>query len=354
MCLWLAYITWCWVAASERADLPTSHYLSAVIWTLLMREESDHWSLCTVNTQSRSDYTSEWFYHDSNWISSCPVPWMFVCEVFVEEDYAQSIVHLKTENNKNLLVLMLHWRYNTFMLNTVFHLQVVFMNGCLFTTNRVWVIQYLWKSWDAECKIRFCAQRVAAPHGIESVHCVCISISSPGEEEQDPCYSPQKALTLALTDWLQEFLNTNQPGGRELWGRNFYIKLQTVVLRQNAEMWCVLALLICPGPCPLVCLKKESSDEEPMQTDMGESSYVPGPEENPLYTAEPLTLNDLKLLSDLFYLPYEHGPTARTMLQELDWLKNHSSAASVETDKVVLCVYTATVSKKLGHYIQFQ
>ncbi|XP_026159867.1 protein O-GlcNAcase isoform X1 [Mastacembelus armatus] len=121
-----------------------------------------------------------------------------------------------------------------------------------------------------------------------------------GDEEQDPCYSPQKALTLALTDWLQEFLSTDQPG----------------------------------GPChPPTHFKKESSDEEPMQTDMGESSYVPGPEENPLYTAEPLTLDDLKLLSDLFYLPYEHGPTARTMLQELDWLKNHSQAASAETEK---------------------
>lgn len=115
-----------------------------------------------------------------------------------------------------------------------------------------------------------------------------------GDEEQDPGYSPQKALTLALTDWLQEFLSTDQPGAR---------------------------------------LKKESSDEEPMQTDMGENSYVPGPEENQLYTAEPLTLNDLKLLSELFYLPYEHGPTARTMLQELDWLKNQSPAAAAESDK---------------------
>uniref|UniRef100_A0A3Q3WMD2 GH84 domain-containing protein n=1 Tax=Mola mola TaxID=94237 RepID=A0A3Q3WMD2_MOLML len=102
-------------------------------------------------------------------------------------------------------------------------------------------------------------------------------------------YSPQKALTLALTDWLQEFLSADHPGAR---------------------------------------LKKESSDEEPMQTDMGEGSYVPGPDENQLYTAEPLTLNDLKLLSDLFYLPYEHGPTARAMLQELDWLKNHTEWCS--------------------------
>ncbi|TDH15834.1 hypothetical protein EPR50_G00013680 [Perca flavescens] len=114
------------------------------------------------------------------------------------------------------------------------------------------------------------------------------------DEEHDPCYSPKKALTLALTDWLQEFLNTDQPGAR---------------------------------------LKKESSGEEPMQTDGGETPHVPGPGENPLYTAEPLTLDDLKLLSDLFYLPYEYGPTARTMLQELDWLRKHSWAAAAETDK---------------------
>ncbi|XP_029353213.1 protein O-GlcNAcase [Echeneis naucrates] len=118
-----------------------------------------------------------------------------------------------------------------------------------------------------------------------------------GEEEQDP-YSPQKALTLALTDWLQEFQRTDQPG----------------------------------GPCrPPACLKKELSDEEPMQTDLGEN-YVPGPGDNPLYTAEPLTLDDLKLLSDLFYLPYEHGPTARTMLQELDWLRSNRCAATAGTD----------------------
>lgn len=80
-----------------------------------------------------------------------------------------------------------------------------------------------------------------------------------------------------------------------------------------------------------------------MQTDMGENSCVPGATENPLYTAETLTLNDLKLLSDLFYLPYEHGPTARTMLQELDWLKSQSVA--VESDKVMLCFYTFLKSR---------
>ncbi|XP_029990594.1 protein O-GlcNAcase isoform X2 [Sphaeramia orbicularis] len=125
------------------------------------------------------------------------------------------------------------------------------------------------------------------------------------DEDQDPYYSPQKALTLALTDWLQEFLSTDQPGGKPL---------KRSALKQGRK-------------------RKDPSDEEPMHTDMAEGSYVPGPGENPLYTAEPLTLDDLKLLSELFYLPYEHGPTARAMLQEVDWLKKHSCDVSAETDK---------------------
>lgn len=73
-----------------------------------------------------------------------------------------------------------------------------------------------------------------------------------------------------------------------------------------------------------------------MQTDVGAGPYVPGAGENPLYTAEPLTLEDLNLLSEIFYLPYEYGPTAKTMLQELDWIKKNSGAAVADTDQVHL------------------
>ncbi|XP_036803895.1 protein O-GlcNAcase isoform X1 [Oncorhynchus mykiss] len=130
------------------------------------------------------------------------------------------------------------------------------------------------------------------------------------EAGSDPCYSPKRALTLALTDWLQEFLSTDQPGG--------------------------------PRPLNPTHLKKESSDEEPMQTDVGDPVYVPSSGDNPLFTAEPLTLDDLQLLSELFYLPYEHGSTARTMLTELDWLKAHREAVGdAETEMVrSVCVGT--------------
>ncbi|KAF7703251.1 protein O-GlcNAcase isoform X1 [Silurus meridionalis] len=110
-------------------------------------------------------------------------------------------------------------------------------------------------------------------------------------EDQGSDYNPKEALRLALSDWLVEFGVANQPD----------------VSRAGSGR-----------------AKKESSDEEPMQTD----EYVPGPRENPLYTAEPLTLEDLNLLADLFYLPYEYGPTALTMLQELQWLRGNSNAAT--------------------------
>ncbi|XP_029545634.1 protein O-GlcNAcase isoform X1 [Salmo trutta] len=156
-----------------------------------------------------------------------------------------------------------------------------------------------------------------------------VEMTGDDEAGSDPCYSPKRALTLALTDWLQEFLSTDQPGGPRLLNPTH--------------------------------LKKESSDEEPMQTDVGDPVYVPGSGDNPLFTAEPLTLDDLQLLSELFYLPYEHGSTARTMLTELDWLKAHREAVGeAETEMTaewrsrakcfdVMCVAVFTMFNRLSN-----
>uniref|UniRef100_A0A8C6H239 Protein O-GlcNAcase n=1 Tax=Mus spicilegus TaxID=10103 RepID=A0A8C6H239_MUSSI len=72
-------------------------------------------------------------------------------------------------------------------------------------------------------------------------------------------------------------------------------------------------------------------DVAPMQTDeqTQKEQFVPGPNEKPLYTAEPVTLEDLQLLADLFYLPYEHGPKGAQMLREFQWLRANSSVVSV-------------------------
>lgn len=67
--------------------------------------------------------------------------------------------------------------------------------------------------------------------------------------------------------------------------------------------------------------------------------FMHGLNETCLFTAEPLTLEDLSLLAELFYLPYEHGPKAMQMLKEFNWLRANSSVVSVnckrkETEKV--------------------
>ncbi|XP_063047035.1 protein O-GlcNAcase [Engraulis encrasicolus] len=63
-----------------------------------------------------------------------------------------------------------------------------------------------------------------------------------------------------------------------------------------------------------------------------EPAFVPGPDEKPLYTAEALTLEDLTLLAELFYLPYEHGPKAAFMLKEFNWLRANSSYVSINSE----------------------
>ncbi|XP_067858084.1 protein O-GlcNAcase isoform X2 [Heptranchias perlo] len=83
---------------------------------------------------------------------------------------------------------------------------------------------------------------------------------------------------------------------------------------------------------PEISMQEDSgSDIAPMQTDeqMNKEQYVPGPNEKPLYTAEAVTLEDLNLLAEMFYLPYEHGPKAVQMLREFQWLRANSSVVSV-------------------------
>ncbi|KAK6482306.1 protein O-GlcNAcase-like isoform X2 [Huso huso] len=82
---------------------------------------------------------------------------------------------------------------------------------------------------------------------------------------------------------------------------------------------------------PEMSIQEDSgSDIAPMQTDeqLNREPFVPGPNEKPLYSAEVLTLEDLTLLAELFYLPYEHGPKAVQMLKEFNWLRANSSVVS--------------------------
>lgn len=48
------------------------------------------------------------------------------------------------------------------------------------------------------------------------------------------------------------------------------------------------------------------------------------PLENPRHTVENVEEDDVKLLVELFYLPYEHGSRATLMLEQVHWLKSNA------------------------------
>uniref|UniRef100_A0A8C8K8L6 Protein O-GlcNAcase n=1 Tax=Oncorhynchus tshawytscha TaxID=74940 RepID=A0A8C8K8L6_ONCTS len=77
---------------------------------------------------------------------------------------------------------------------------------------------------------------------------------------------------------------------------------------------------------------EEDIDMAPMQTDeqLKQDVFVLGPNEKVLYTAESLSLEDLILLAELFYLPYEYGPKALHMLKEFNWLRANCSTVGVD------------------------
>ena len=51
---------------------------------------------------------------------------------------------------------------------------------------------------------------------------------------------------------------------------------------------------------------------------------------------ECMTMDDLCLLCDMFYLPYQHGSRAVELLQELNWLVNFNPDSYVEEGDTTL------------------
>ncbi|XP_018082948.1 protein O-GlcNAcase isoform X2 [Xenopus laevis] len=254
----------------------------------------------------------------------------------------------------------------------------------------------------------------------DSTVSIQIKLENEGSDEDietDVLYSPQMALKLALTEWLQEFGVPNQYSSRQIAHSgakasvigmmplvsaptlNSATTVTTVyqqpIMSQGAPLSAEPPMLLKEEekkqpeeePMDMVVEKLEDinknvshiladisetkmseelkpmdtdkeivveaksseacmqedlcSDVAPMQTDeqVNKEQFVPGPNEKPLYTAEALSLEDLQLLADLFYLPYEHGPKGVQMLKEFQWLRANSSVVSVncggkEADKI--------------------
>ncbi|XP_030058715.1 protein O-GlcNAcase [Microcaecilia unicolor] len=246
--------------------------------------------------------------------------------------------------------------------------------------------------------------------GEDSTVSIQIKLENEGSDEDietDVLYSPQMALKMALTDWLQEFRVPLQYSSRQVahsGAKTSGVGVPPVVappslnaattvttVYQQPIMSQGTALDVEPPalakedekkqsdeePMDMVVEKQDDGDKNinqiltdvvevkmseelkpmdtdkesiveakssetsmqedsgndiaPMQTDeqINKEPFLPGPNEKPLYSAEPVTIEDLHLLADLFYLPYEHGSKGAQMLKEFKWLRANSSVVSV-------------------------
>merc|ERR1719318_2044516 len=80
-----------------------------------------------------------------------------------------------------------------------------------------------------------------------------------------------------------------------------------------------------PGNCtsPLQAMESTTNPSTPaMPGDMVEDS------------SGPLTVQEVELICDLFYLPCEHGPKAIEILTEFYWLKTHAGVMLADCDRV--------------------
>ncbi|KAI5713796.1 hypothetical protein M8J76_005634 [Diaphorina citri] len=79
----------------------------------------------------------------------------------------------------------------------------------------------------------------------------------------------------------------------------------------------------CTGTAtPLDTSPGSKTDEVPMQVE--DSEATPSSDKSMLDKDKELTIQDLTLMCDLFYLPFEHGAQGLHVLQEFNWLKSNS------------------------------
>ncbi len=135
------------------------------------------------------------------------------------------------------------------------------------------------------------------------------------EGESDTGYHPKKALLRALEDWIPEFY---QPRGSN---RKFPSILITRKKVPKLE-----AITVGPPEAKVAKNKDKSEEkkEEEMEIDSTKDAGIKNKKK--IKESEPLGVDDLVLMCDLFYLPYEHGAKALDLLRSAHWLINNTQA----------------------------
>lgn len=111
--------------------------------------------------------------------------------------------------------------------------------------------------------------------------------------EKGSKYCPKKALVMAVTDWLPELYKTKKSSG---------VKSADLEAQQGGKL----------------DANHESASSSSQMAAASDDKNSRSPESRRRF--DPLSVMDVILLCDLFYLPYEHGPQASQLLQSARWL----------------------------------
>ncbi|KAM6949291.1 protein O-GlcNAcase [Aplochiton taeniatus] len=161
-----------------------------------------------------------------------------------------------------------------------------------------------------------------------------------GQEEEEgkvkdtECeYCPDRALTVALHDWMDELNQPLQPGRQMRWPDQRSSRCHTPD-REDPP----------PPPRPLSFSPPSHSpplsSPEELREEEGGSRAAPGrpggekpQERGPCGGKGPLSEAQVHLLVGLHYLPHERGASAQQLLLDLTWLKTHCDHVSADGKK---------------------
>lgn len=147
-----------------------------------------------------------------------------------------------------------------------------------------------------------------------------------GKEGSPPCtvaYEPRKALEMAIMDWLPELYKPKSSFGQknifytDLVSKKSDPKLEVEKINHDIELEDKSDGKKIDEDVPMAT-DEENRNKKPDDTSQnaatdGRKKYL----ENNLYWEE------VQMICDFFYLPFEHGPTGEKMLNAAKWLVDH-------------------------------
>ena len=116
------------------------------------------------------------------------------------------------------------------------------------------------------------------------------------EEQSEEVYQVEEAFHRALIDWLPEFNKNKSADGCSL-------------LSENSAQ----------AMSPKSSIGDDDSQDDSLSENSAHRIHTMEFEQSSL--SSELTLADLRLLVELFYLPYEHGNNVQQMLMDFHWLR---------------------------------